>query len=328
MIINVTGFGWSGATAVRDILKEFEETSHFPKEFSLSYDPNGFLDLYHKLTKEWNFLQVDKAIKDHVKYFKQISGKKNFINRYGLNLDESFQVDSKKIHAEFLREIIDFRYTLNSRVNYLYLNTWDKIIFRLLVRTDYFHNKTFFSSSTEEEFLNALVNFHNKLFWKNTDNNKITLLEKAIPANNIHTCSTFFSNLKIIMVDRDPRDTFVQMSNGKSVFWGNNSNINETEVLKYSYWKKKMYETSKFDDLNHGEVVPLKNGNELMKLDFEQLIFNYNHCLNLIMDFCGVQKHNQKFKFFDPKKSAENVGVYKYYPNQNHIRIIENQLNL
>jgi|TARA_B110000908_G_C10265379_1_gene463336 hypothetical protein len=328
-IISISGFGWSGSTAARDLLREYSEITHFTdkknffKEYSLSYDPNGFIDLYSKLVQNWNFLNVDKAIKDHVTYFNSISSKKNFINYHGLHLDDFFKVNSKSLHKQFINKITLFNYTFSSRVNSLYKSIPQKLVFKIINRTGYYNQKSLFSNITEEDFFLELRVFHKNMFNQIIEKNDL-MLEKAVPVNNINLVSNFFDNLKVLIVDRDPRDTFVEMSKRKTLFWGDTRNITNEQVLNFAQWKKAMSTKGGVNEIPFNKLIRLKSDALVLKIKFEELVLNYENIKPLIEELVDKTSNDHicKYDFFDPKKSKNNIGIWKNYHNQNHINII------
>ena len=64
----VLGYGWSGSSAVVDLLKEFEENWDPEVEFRILKDPHGVMDLEHTLVDQWDALNVDIAIRDFLDF--------------------------------------------------------------------------------------------------------------------------------------------------------------------------------------------------------------------------------------------------------------------
>jgi hypothetical protein len=334
-IISISGFGWSGSTAARDLIKEYSNISHFSdennsfKEYSLSYDPYGFIDLYSKLVQNWNFLNIDKAIKDHITYFNSISSKKSFINYHGLHLDDFFNVNSKIIHNELIQDLTSFNYSLSSRVNYLYRNSFQKIIYKILSRTNYYENSSRFSNLSEDDFFNYLKKFHKQLF-RNILENDSLLLEKAIPVNNLELSSNFFDNLKILIIDRDPRDTFVEMSRKKTIFWGSTNNITDQQIINFANWKKTMSSKGLVSEIPFNNLTKLKSNSIVLKIKFEDLVNDYENSKILIEKLIDKSdsEHIHKNKFFNPNKSKNNIGLWKKYSDQRQMSLLTSELGL
>ena len=57
--IIVAGYGWSGSSAIVDILREFEDCMVPDVEFRMIKDPYGVHDLYDNLVEKWCLLNAD-----------------------------------------------------------------------------------------------------------------------------------------------------------------------------------------------------------------------------------------------------------------------------
>ena len=66
---------------------------------------------------------------------------------------------------------------------------------------------------------------------------------------------------------------------------------------------------------------------DILKVQFEDLIYNYEETAKIICDFCNLDFNNRKRKLFDPALSINNTQVYKRYPQYAaDIKYIEEQL--
>ena len=333
-VVSISGYGWSGSTALRDFLREYDSIYHVTDksskrflEYSLLYDPDGFLDLYNKLVASWNFLHIDKALKDHIKYFNRISAEQSKLNPHGLGLDELFKVDSRRIHSEFLEELASFKYHLSSRVNNLYDDPLLNFCKRWYSKFSPSHRKdSYFSSADDSSFSRALVKFHNELF-ANVGKDKLLLIEKMIPVNNIELCSSLLPNIKVLIVDRDPRDTFVEMVKKRTLFFGGNGSITDTEVMQFCRWKEQMYRTGVVNEIPYGRDVRL-GSMQVLKLDFEEFVLRFSDSQLTIEGFLGLSRENHihRFKCFNSEDSKKNIGKWVEYKNPHHIEIIEKSI--
>ena len=90
------GTGYSGSSAIYDFLKKTNKfTDPFPdKEFSLSYDPGGLLDLEEKILKAKSINQVNFTISQFVwvktSGFRDLLRVLNFGRPYLGTIDENF----------------------------------------------------------------------------------------------------------------------------------------------------------------------------------------------------------------------------------------------
>ena len=78
MIVNVSGFCWSGAGAVHDLLREYSDVEFLAVdwekvdlEFTLLWEPDGIRDLEYKLCQKHNsFGDSNTAIKRFLRLVK------------------------------------------------------------------------------------------------------------------------------------------------------------------------------------------------------------------------------------------------------------------
>ena len=95
----------------------------------------------------------------------------------------------------------------------------------------------FFSNIDKDEFYLIVKKFNNNLF-KNilTENNLI--LDQAIPTTNAKYHENYFSNSKIIIVDRDPRDIFADLLRSGGLIGQELAKLDIQSVNKYVKWHK------------------------------------------------------------------------------------------
>ena len=79
MIVDVTGFGWSGSGAVHDLLREYDDV-HFASfddfEFTLLWMVDGIADLEYKLCeKHCRYGDSDRAISRFLEINKKLERK-------------------------------------------------------------------------------------------------------------------------------------------------------------------------------------------------------------------------------------------------------------
>ena len=128
------------------------------------------------------------------------------------------------------------------------------------------------------------------------------------PDIDYHTkyCGPF----KQLCVFRDPRDVFV------------------TGVIKNEYWIPKnpedfiiWYRANVSDYLTYSHP-------NLLILRFEDFVLDYDNVSEKIMNFVGINKshHIHPKEWFDPSISCKNIGLWKYFEDQQAIRSIEHEL--
>ena len=151
MIIDVTGFGWSGSGAFIDLLKEFEETE-FPKgdsewEFTILHYVDGIVDLKLKLIDKncriydseiaiKRFLRMAKLLNERTKYKKMFNGEfptlcQNYLDSMGMktiyapSIFDQYHLFGKELlsytYNRIIRKIFALKF-LSSFVGYGFIN--------------------------------------------------------------------------------------------------------------------------------------------------------------------------------------------------------------
>jgi hypothetical protein len=125
----------------------------------------------------------------------------------------------------------------------------------------------------------------------------------------------YFDNIKLIIVDRDPRDIYVDMVKGKLLL---SYDISKTgNVDKYIKWHKKL----------RNSIKNIEDNNNILFLKFEDLVCNYQSSIKKISEFIGPNfTHINQNKHFIPEESINNIGLWKQYDKQEEINKIKVEL--
>ena len=70
------------------------------------------------------------------------------------------------------------------------------------------------------------------------------------------------------------------------------------------------------------------NQKRIMYVNYEDLIFNYEQTVQELLSKLDVdpELHTKKKQYFDPAKSAKNVGIWKRMKDSKEIKLIEKEL--
>ena len=320
--ILVNGYGWSGSSALIDFFREFNNTYVPNKEFRLIKDPFGLIDLDNSICNSIDQLNEDIAIRNFKwladKYINKAGGFRN----NGLSYCVDFGKNIAKITSSYIEALTDYNYRSywwflefkDSYIKYII----KKILRRLGIYNSKNHYKMRLVLKTEEEFVQLTKAYLNDIFMDliSDDENNIhhVVLDQAIPANNPDLVDRYFNNGKVIVVDRDPRDVYIDLINEKSLV-GYDVALNHNVDLFVSFYKK----------VRHQREISTPN---FLKIKFEELVLQYDKTINEILRFLGIDSsaHINKFKYFDPNKSKKNIAIWANYPYQSEIRQIEEEL--
>lgn len=296
-MIGVCGYGMSGSGALTDLFKEFEGVKVIDKrEFLLTYFPGGIEDLeFHLMNQKAKFYSSDIAIKNFINYTKSFChNEKSF---YYKLTDGKFN----QLVDDYINNITQICYKGKWMYDdYIFDSIWDKIKYAICNRIPKLRKyvlRNIHFSIEPENFYDETSKFLKSIY--NYDNcDDICIVDQAFPANNpINSMKLFGNDSKAIIVTRDPRDLYYVANKytRNKQDWAPLDNINN-----FITFYKKQYKT-KF------------KRKDILYINFEDLIFNYEKTVAKICNFCNIdiKNHKKKYMYFDPKKSLKNTQVYK-----------------
>mgnify|MGYP003978271425 FL=1 len=171
----------------------------------------------------------------------------------------------------------------------------------------------YFSKPSRNKFVTETRKYLINLFRQYAKDNNLDaiLLDQAISISSVEQSMKYFDNLKLIIVDRDPRDVYVDMIKGK--FLLSYDILKTGNVDKYIKWHKKVR-----DNVENDNILYLK---------FEDLVYNYKDSVERISKFIGSDfTHINQNKYFVPEISVNNIGIWKQYSKQEEINKIKAEL--
>lgn len=321
MIIGVTGYGCSGASACMDVLKEFEDVQYYNPniEFQLLQQPDGIRDLRFHLIESRRRISISTAITRFIQ-------RTNFARSDFLSVQTKGQY--KKLSQEYVESLIQMRWQGKSGLDPKdLLSPLERPILRLpnalIKRIIWLFNskgywpparERYYSCIDEKYFNLQTEKYMNAIFLASGfDLQKPIILEQLFCLEfPLEGAEYFCTDCKSIIVERDPRDIFMD-SNGyfasAESFMPNTGNV-EDFVQYYS-------------GLHHASA---KDPNVLY-LQYEDLIYDYENTIDKLEDFTGL-KHVYPRKHFKPEWSVNNTQTFKLYPQyDDKIRYIEENLS-
>ena len=329
MIIDVTGFGWSGSGAYIDFLSEYKENIHskaIGHELALLHNVDGIMDLDYKLIhKHCRVMDSDVAIKRFISLVEGYCDKNNEISEKLRSMCEEYV--SNLLGVKFMScSSYDRIYLYNNRKNLR--DYYNKVVSTLLSnrvsRTIFGRNYARFFrlyntnlkylSYCPENFISSthqLMSCIFNLLKKGKEGNLIT--DHLLPPDNPLSCIKYINeDVKCIVVRRDPRDTYIL---AKEIYKGKIP-IPVDTVEDFIWFYK-----------NTIEKTRIENSDIVLSLNFESLIYEYDMTKKQIELFLGISNHICPRKIFQPEISVNNTQLYKRYSNfTNDIRKIEEAL--
>lgn len=307
--ISVAGYGSTGSSAVVDLLEEVEDFTVIGGEFRFIQDPDGLEDLCNNLTHSWGWVRSDAFIRRFIKYT-NIIGRDPGWFEFGSNLDCLFNNKFFYHRDEFLKKVVDTewsgywfyhdyhernwletfiekckRYTKNFGVDKKTIRKITKKSPMYFVRSDvdvYRYARQFIQSLFEEHI--------------QTRHDTNIVLDQLILPYNREKFLPLFDGLKQIIVDRDPRDVYLDAMS-----------YNAYPITDDISSFISFYETSR------NEKIYSKDDEKVLFVRFEDLIYNYQSEKKRIFDFLDIdeKQHSGIKTSFNPEKSIKNTQTWK-----------------
>ena len=292
-IVSVQGFGFSGSGAVVDLLREFSNClvlGSIDSEGSVTKGDrhiNGEIDF---LRHSGGFFEIERFLDDNNQFFKDALIKRfvRLVNSDAIFRDEKMAF----LINQFYNQIIDFEIDTKGHCDYnwhisnnMYPDANIKVMKRFGV----------------DEYRNIcrkfLVSFFNLLYKKNYSH---LVLDQLCGDMNFdfEKYQSYIPNLKLILVYRDPRDTY-SYAIMKDVPWIPHDNVNNF-IKWYNINIQKL-------DLNSKSYLAVR---------FEDLIFKYKDTTSLIESYLNLmpENHTRPFECLNPEESAKNIALWKNLP--------------
>ena len=312
LTISCASYYGSGSSAIIDYLSEFKDVKSLTNyEFRFAHDPDGLSELEYNLVENFNRHNSGHAIKRYKKIVDYYS------NHLGVKRYEPFFNGKWKQYSyEYIEKLIDFSFPgcwqydfFDKGPIYEFLA---KLPNRLLQRTiwrnkpdkNFFFGKniTYASHPTEEYFLKCTKEYTSNLLKEaNTTNNKILLVDQIVPSSNIDRHIRYFDNMKVFVVDRDPRDVYLL----SKYEW--KDEVVPKDIDLFCKWYKYTRSTQKNENWDEKKLL----------LQFEDMVYKYDETSKKINDWVGLnaEEHIRIKEIFNPQISIKNTQYWVSHPN-------------
>lgn len=313
----VSGYGWSGSGLIVDYLRSMDGFSALGFEFSLIKEPKGLLDLEYSLIENWDVLRSHFALEDFKKYCNVLNRKNRKFGAWGLAIERELQVDFLGITDEFMENISEFSYSGKTRVQEYYLSNFRSFyrkIRRRVSPSDVDSKAMFFCKPDRQLFVEEVRIYLSRLFERKFEDegSKYLILDQAIPTTNSLRALNYFNSPKLIIVDRDPRDIYVDLIQQDVLIGSASPGIERAQ--KYVLWHRRLREQKAAESPN------------ILHVNFEDLILNYGSTSKLIEDLLEESLVRSGVQSFNTSESHKNIGLWKKFPYGDEIRFIEENL--
>ncbi len=344
-IIDVSGFGHSGKTAVSDLLREVKgvEAHDHSFEFGLIRYADGILDLQSNLVDNWSPIRSDRAIKR----FRELCHK--LASGYSKHLNPFFL----EISDKYIESLIDGRLFINGWFDPLYdqqkLDINREILkkFGLLEIAKTFakilRNKKVSYSKKTEVFLSIGSDF---IFKTKKYLEEIFISNKSIKSEFILTNNMFepfsptsaldyFEDAYCIVVERDPRDIYASVINYDQSFIPDFEENNKTYSKNYLKGLKEdmlgVMNVQSFitrQKVYYQMAISSMDDDRVVRIKYEDLVLSYESTVEYLFKRLKIhpKNHFRKNSCFDPNQSSKNVGLWRKLANTDEMRRIEKEL--
>jgi Sulfotransferase family len=325
-VVDVSGYSFTGKSAVYDLLREFEGYYSQSKEFEfdLIRVQGGLLDLQSALTTHWSPIRSSEAIRNFMRLITLFGGDRSLYSRLtttGAHYDHflpGFTVVSKR----FIESLVSARWKCDWPFASYSHDQWTVTIHKILARMGWMSQpEVFLARMKEEDFTLKVQNYLHELFHGVASlGYKSLILNNAFEPFYPERSIGLIKNAKSIVVDRDPRDVYISaMSAGKIAGSLVGLAVTGDGVDKFIQ-RFRLYRMAAFQ--------PSEN---VYRINFESLILNYQHEVAKIREFLGESEflYEKQGSIFHHKSSVNNIALWRkemYSHLLPDIRIIETQL--
>ncbi len=326
-IITCASYFATGSSAVTDLFSEFEGVLSFDRyEYRILQDPDGISDLEYNIVENNHRHNTSHAIKRFIALTKSFDsfgyGKKyplycgNFKQITEQYVNEITELQTKtwwfrdRIDRGNLFCIIDRAYSLVKRIFTNGMHNERK--YSMLAGKE----DAFYSAIDEQSFLLATRKYIDSIVNQgNPDQMEYVMVDQMVPPTNCNRYARYFNDVRIIVVDRDPRDVYLWEKT--RINWGV---IPTRTVEEYVKWFLITRKYSKCEDEDRQRILRIK---------FEDLIYRYDDTVKVLCDFVGLplEKHLNPLSKLVPEKSKNNTNLKtKIQGYEKDIEYIEEKL--
>lgn len=308
-IITCASYGASGSGIVTNYLEEFDNIYNpGDMEFRFLQDFGGVTTLEDCLVHSHHRLNSDVAIRLFYKFVKHQAGD-IFNKRY----NKVFNGEFLKISEDFINSLVigkwgghwqEDQILASPIVDIIYYKLWPRFkrlldLNRHYIGRYYPTRDMYFANPTEEEFLIAVKKYLNDLFGVIDPMHKFDYLffDQILPPDNQKRYFRYFDDIKVIVVDRDPRDYYLE----NVMKWGEKylPHDIDTFIKVYRGLRRKLESEG-----SHPQI---------MRVRMEDTIYNYDQFSDALNTFIGIDSchHVTPKTKFNPAVSINNTQLWK-----------------
>lgn len=306
----------TGSSAVTDLISEYDGVDNLTDyEFRFLHDPYGVRDLQYYLIDNPNRHNSGFGLKKFIKYTKFLEGNALF-KRYRHFLGDAFATETKKYVDSLITTSFNayWQYDLLERGKTYYF--FSRLFYKIFRKDLFVKNiKTYVCNVDKDYFIERTKEYAEGIF-KNalTSPDNFLMVDQIVPSSNIEDFLPYFNDIRIFLVDRDPRDLYLS----EKYVW--REGVVPASPEEFVEW----YKYCRKDQKRY-----IENENVCF-LRFEDMIYDYENTKRKIVRFAGIdeERHANPLSKFNPEISKKNTKLYLKYPQEKeNIKIIEERLS-
>lgn len=287
-IVSITGYGYSGSSAVKDLLREYEDICFLgDRELQLFDPPDGIRDLESHINDELYYINNSIAIRRFLIFMRH----NRFMNK-----------KNEKTVEEYLNNFVEIQWRGRTGFEkglvfgpsygwWLIKRGLDEIYERLFHKYSNILNTDFYITSPNNHFEEITKNFIDKFIKVSGGEGEIVAVDQLFPAIAPEKYFKYVNDPYCIVVDRDPRDIYLEAKK-------KNVNLIPLESAE---------DFVKYYKLTRGKKI---NSSRVLYIQFEDLIYHGETTKRTIENFLGAKCHINQGRYFKPDVSIHNTRLY------------------
>jgi hypothetical protein len=321
MIVDISGYSYSGKGAVMDLLRDFPQLHVHQKEFEflLIRATDGLLDLRTSFIDNYSEIRIDMAIRRFLLLIHNLSSEPTSLKNPLSLISPPGQSYSKifpnfENHSEIFMQNISFSSEEYWPFPSLYKSSLGSFFEKIknLLRTPNIRFKfnSYITPKAFDIYMNEFL--QNVLFSKIPNDKQIVVTSNML---EVYSPKNFFDVIqpcKLVIVDRDPRGIFCSLP-----FKDKEMALNDEKVANEFIKKFKFQRSNRFtENLNHENILNLK---------FEDLFIDFDDSLKKLGLFLETTLP-EKFSNFSKERSFKNFQPWQTNKNAVAVKMIEREL--
>ena len=326
-VITCASYYGTGSSAITDYVSEFRNVfSLTNEEFRFLYDLDGVDDLRYHLVDNHNRHNSGHALKRYKRLVEFYNGNifsrkyRPFFHDHWLELSYKYinQLTELTYNGWWMYDLYDrgpwfyFRKRLPNKL--LHATLWRDKPERSFNTMK--NEIAYCAAPSEDEFIRITKEYVFELLHEASGGfDENIMVDQIVPTTNLHRYVCYFDNIKVIVVDRDPRDIYLL----EKMEWkdGVIPHDNVEDYVKWFRYTRNHRKRESFDPAT------------TLFVQFEDLVYRYDEETERLRAFLGLKEedHVMPYQAFNPAKSMANTAKWLEYQNmKDDIAFIEQEL--